>query len=70
MIDNEFISVQFDYQTKLSVTEKSYETIGLVECVDTSHLTGYYSKGDTLKKFGMVYCAGPMTKEQVLQGQS
>ena len=69
MLDNEFIHVNFDYEHKISQTEKHYDEIGFQECIDTSHLLKYYSKEAILKKFGMVYCSGPLSKDHnVLQG--
>ena len=44
MIDNEFVTVKYTYQTRSSVTETDSQELGLHECGVKSHMNKYYSK--------------------------
>ena len=44
MIDNEFVTVKYTYQTRYSASETKSEELGLEECGEKGHLNQYYTK--------------------------
>ena len=69
MIDNEFVTVNYLYQSKLSKSEAYVDELGLAECGEKGHLSKYYSKVDIQQNYGNVYCPPNISKDHYLQGQ-
>lgn len=66
MIDNEYVSIEYIHQTKLSTTEKIIDHLEPEECEETGHLSQYYTPKEIVKKYGHVYCPSPLNEEQYL----
>lgn len=70
VIDNEYIYISNVFEHKKSQPEAIFESIGIHDCTNSSHIAQLYTHEDVLDKFGSIFCSNNLKPHQKIQGSS